>query len=240
MDDEPQQVDSSPSAPVQCSGWVPQGAKTVTGGVGCDADAASFSTDHLIESAVARILDAFESKLAYDASKQVQIDRLHEEVLQHRSNHLVRSARPLVHGLIRLHDDMGKLLTIWRAKPSGELSPARVFSMLEGLQEDIEIVLGQNGVVTYRSDSKAFDPRLQRVLKVVATEDATLAGTVAEKLRPGFEQGNEILEKERVAFFELAATAAPAPAPDFAPASPPVAEPTDLPSTRAATPTQES
>lgn len=156
-----------------------------------------------IDEGVDRILAAFEAKLAYDATKQVQIDRLHEELLQHRNDLATRTARPLVHGMIRLHDDIGKLLAALRTKSTDELTPDRFFSLLEGIQEDVEIVLSQNGVAAYREPSSPFDPRRQRVLRKVGTAEEALAGTVAESIRPGFEQGTEILEKERVATFEF-------------------------------------
>ena len=213
MGDEPPQTSAASDTLVASTGdeaAVPHEAATAPRAASGDIDAASANFEQLIHSAVATILGAFETKLAYDASKQLQIDRLHEELQQLRSNQVARAARPLVHGLIRLHDDMGKLLSIWRVKPASELSAARFFSTIEGLQEDVEIVLGQNGVVAFRAASTTFDPRLQRVLKVVPTDDPTLAGTVAETLRPGFEQGSEVLEKERVAFFELGAGPSPA------------------------------
>jgi len=156
-----------------------------------------------VNAGVERILAAFEAKLAYDASKQIQVDRLHSELQQHRGDLVARVARPLVHGMIRVHDDMGKLLSALRAKSADELTPERFFSLLEGLQEDVEIVLGQNGVAAYREPGGPFDPRRQRVLRKVGTGEEALAGAVAESIRPGFEQGTEILEKERVATYEF-------------------------------------
>jgi molecular chaperone GrpE (heat shock protein) len=156
-----------------------------------------------ITAGVDRVLDAFERKLAYDASKQLQVDRLHAELQQHRADFANRVARPLVHAMIRLHDDIGKLLSALRGKHAEELSPERFFALMEGLQDDVEIVLGQNGVTAYREPDKIFDPRRQRALTRIATQDKGLAGKVAETIRPGFEQGSEILEKERIAIYEL-------------------------------------
>lgn len=155
-----------------------------------------------IEAAVERVLDAFERKLAYDTSKQLQVDRLHAELQEHRAGLALRAARPIVHGMIRLHDNIGKLVTALHNKPSDELSPAHLFALFEGLQEDIEIILAQNGVAAYREPSQTFDPRRQRAVRAVVTHDPQLGGCVAEPLRPGFEQGGEILEKERVVVYQ--------------------------------------
>lgn len=152
---------------------------------------------------VCNVLEAFQSKLAYDATKQLQIDRLHEELQEYRRDLVMRTTRPLVNGVIQLHDDMSKLLAALREKPLTEITPQKFLSLLEGLQEDVEIVLSQNGITSYREPMKHFDPRRQKVLRTVQTSDESLAGTVAESMRPGFEQGIEILAKERVALHEF-------------------------------------
>lgn len=170
-----------------------------------------------IEAGVERVLDVFERKLAYDAAKQLQVDRLHAELQEHRAGLVNRTARPIVQGMIRLHDGIGKLVASLRSKSAEELSPERFFALLDGLQEDVEIVLEQNGIGAYRQPEGTFDPRRQRALRTVVTHDSQLAGQVAETLRSGFEQGSEILEKERVAVYEFR----PAPAPDPSPVDSP-------------------
>lgn len=155
-----------------------------------------------VDAGVAQILNGFEAKIAYDSTKQDQIDRLHEELQKYREDIVSRAARPLVNGMIRLYYDTGKLLFALQSKPHGELSPERYFSIMEGLQEDIEIVLGQNGITSYKGPSGPFDPKRQRVLKKTRTRDDALAGQVVESIRPGFEQGTEVIEKESVAIYE--------------------------------------
>lgn len=172
-------------------------SKTTEGGEQLDA------IEKAIAAGVERVLNAFEAKLAYDATKQLQVDRLHEELQQYRADLIARTTRPLVQGMIRLHDDIGKLLTALQSKPTDELSPQRFFALLEGLQGDVEILLGQNGVAAYREPAGPFNPRRQRALRKVGTDEAALVGTIAESIRPGFEQGSEVLEKERVATFQF-------------------------------------
>lgn len=148
------------------------------------------------------LLQTFESKLAYDQSKQVQIDRLHDELQQHRGDLVARTVRPLINGIIRLHDDAGKLLGSLKDKPEDELTPKRFFKLFDGFQEDLEDLLGDNGVTAYREVGGPFDPRRQRLLRKVPTSNEALVGLVAESLRPGFEQGTQILEKERISAYE--------------------------------------
>ena len=159
----------------------------------------------MLDGSIDRILRVFSDKLAYDASKQLQIDRLHEELQQHRSDLAAQAALPLVRGMIRVHDDIGKLHGALEAKFDDEFSLEKFLRILKSLQEDVELVLEQNGACAYREPGKSFDPKRQRILRTVPTEDQGLAGSVAESTRPGFELNSRIIEKERVSTYVFAA-----------------------------------
>ncbi len=163
-----------------------------------------------IQAATDHILEAFEAKLAYDATKQQQVDRLHEELQQHRSNLVEKAARPLVLGLVRLYDDIDKVSTAQRRKPPEALTPDRFYRVLEDIQDDVELLLGQNGFTAFRESTEQFDPHRQRILEKWPSANEADTGRVAKSLRPGFEKGTEIIEKERVAVYVYDASA-PAP-----------------------------
>lgn len=173
-----------------------------------------------LERRIGGVLEAFNDKLLYDAAKEKHFDRLHRELAEYRSDVLRRASRPLVHGLIGLHGDVGRLVSAWRRK--GEEAPLETWLARFGeLREDIELLLDDHGVTAYRGDrGEAFDGRLQTVVATVATDDGGRHGTVAESRRPGFEQDERILVRERVAVFELQETTTSESAPpDGAPAS---------------------
>ncbi|KOR29011.1 hypothetical protein TI04_09625 [Achromatium sp. WMS2] len=117
-----------------------------------------------LQAGMKHILDAFTTKIAYDAFKQQQIDRLHEELQQHRGNLIARTMRPLVHGVIHLHDTIGKLII--HLEKVQDQQQKDFCAILQGIQEDVEILLSHNGVKAYRegNTNAAFDPRRQRVL----------------------------------------------------------------------------
>ena len=143
---------------------------------------------------------AFESKLAYDEKKQLQIDRLYEELQQHRADLVGRAARPFTQGMVQLHDDIGKLIVGYRTKPE-QISPDRFFKVLEDLQEDVERALGQCGITLFLEPGRTFDPRRQTALKVEDCDDEAIAGTVKKSIRPGFEEDGRVLKKERVSVY---------------------------------------
>jgi molecular chaperone GrpE len=161
----------------------------------------------------ARVLQAFGEKLAFDAFKEAQVERLHAEVQQHREGLLERATRPLLNAVIRMHDDLGKATASLRARPPGEITPECTFRLLDGFREDLELLLSQHGVELFDPPGDLFDPRLHTALRTVATADPALAGRIAERLRPGFSHGDALLQKARVAVFtRQAAPAAAAPA----------------------------
>jgi molecular chaperone GrpE (heat shock protein) len=152
---------------------------------------------------VGQILHAFEQKLVYDRGKEEQISRLHEELQTYKANLLAKTNRPFIIGLIRMHDDLAKVGQDIRQRETESLTPEKVAELLEGFQEDIEILLEQHGVAAYREQAERFDPRRQMALRTVPTGAPDQVGIIASPLRPGFEQDGTIVQKERVAVYAL-------------------------------------
>lgn len=157
----------------------------------------------VIEEGIGRILDTFEEKLKYDTSKQLQVDRLYKELQEYRRDLVAQTISPFLRGIIRLHDDIGRLLSDLKENATEKLSSGHFFGHLEGLQEDVKRVLEQNGVIIYHEAHGTFDPRRQRILQIVPTDDESRNGRLAESIRPGFEYGTQILEKERVSVYKF-------------------------------------
>ena len=57
----------------------------------------------LLSNLEARLLDAFNQKLAFDTFKEKQIDRLHEELQGYKSDLLLKATQPLIAAIIKLH-----------------------------------------------------------------------------------------------------------------------------------------
>lgn len=143
-------------------------------------------------------------RLALDRFKEEQITKLHDELQAYRNDLVQRSARQILQGVIRLHDSLGKVVTAMRQKPAEELTPERFFKQLDGFRDDIELLLDQHEVKPFEVSGEELDPRRQTAVSRVPTEDASLIGRIAERLRPGFEQGETLLQKERVAVYAAA------------------------------------
>lgn len=159
---------------------------------------------HLQETVTAGFADLLQQlrdKVTYDRFKEEQITRLHEELQGYKSDLVSKPARQLVQGLIRMHDDLGKMAAALRQKPAEELTPERFFQQFADFQDDLELLLGQNGVERFQTPGDVFDPRRQTAIRMVPADDPARVGQIAERLRPGFEQGEALLQKERVAVY---------------------------------------
>ena len=202
--DEPADPGGTPTAPVATDG-----DEDGKGALAAAVVERLEAIEALVETRIGRVLEVFENKLAYDRSKDLQVDRLHEELQQHRSDLLGRAVRPLVLAVIALHDDIGKMVSALRKKPREALSPEEFLQLLDSLQEDVVLLLDRHGVEAYREEpGRRFDPKRQKVLKTIATGDRETGGTVAESVRPGFEQSGQIVEKERVSVYRFEASQA--------------------------------
>ncbi len=168
---------------------------------GAEMEAALEPLRAAITSGFADVLRAFEDKIAYDHTKERQIDRLHAELQEHKRDLLAKIKRPLIQGIVRLHDDLGKVVAALDRRPAEELTPERFFRAFDGFADDIELLLGQHGIETYSTPSQEFDPRQQTALRTETTDDPQLVGTIAARLRPGFAEGETLLQKERVAVY---------------------------------------
>jgi molecular chaperone GrpE len=165
--------------------------------------------EELVDKRFEQVFKTFEEKLTYDRVKEDQISRLHDELQAYKADLVAKTARPLTSGIIRFHDDVGRIVEALRKRDVAELTPDRFFKVIQGFQQDIEIVLSDNGVEAYSEPGDTFDPHRQKALATVPSTDAALTGHIAARLRPGFEQSGTVLQKERVAVYVLADAGAP-------------------------------
>lgn len=154
-----------------------------------------------VSTGLAELLRELREKAALDRFREEQIDRLHAELQAYKNDLVSKTARQLIQGLVRLHDDLARSAAVLRQKPPEELTPETLFRQLADFQDDIELLLGQHGVELFAGVGEAFDPRRQTVARTVPTDDPGQVGHIAERVRPGFEQGETLLQKERVAVY---------------------------------------
>lgn len=142
----------------------------------------------------------FEREARAEATREKIVDRLHAELQDYKHDLLLKTLRPIFVDLIQLHDDIGKMVEV-QGESDGEV--ARLLDLMRGFQQGIEDVLYRQGVEPFSEDGTAFDPRRQRAVTTVPTDDPTLAKTVAARLRKGFQVGGKVIRPEVVSVYAV-------------------------------------
>ena len=168
----------------------------------------------LLSNLEARLLDAFNQKLAFDTFKEKQIDRLHEELQGYKSDLLLKAAQPLIAAIIKLHSDVGRLIRgISREDPT-KLTVEQIIGFFDSFRDEIVDLLAARGVEMFQTaGGDRFDARRQSSVGTVETSNSELAGRVAETAQPGFEQGATVLSKEKVKIYSFARSGSDEPKP---------------------------
>ena len=180
-----------------------------------EADSAPKSQDDLsalLSNLEARLLDAFNQKLAFDNFKEKQIDRLHEELQGYKSDLLLKAAQPLIAAMIKLHADAGRLIIGISQEDPTKLTAERIIGFFDNFRDEIADLLAARGVEMFLATvGDQFDARRQSSVGTVETSNLALAGRVAETAQPGFEQGSTVLSKEKVKIYSAACSGADEP-----------------------------
>lgn len=125
----------------------------------------------------------FEREIRAEATREKVVDRLHAELQEYKQDLLLNVLRPVFVDLIQLHDDIGKIVA---AHPEADGETRRLVDLMAGFQQGIEDILYRQGVEPFSVDGDAFDPRRQRAVATVATDDPALNKTIAARHRKGF------------------------------------------------------
>ena len=150
-----------------------------------------------MESGLGRKLDAlqtaFDREIRAEATREKVVDRLHAELQEYKAGLILGILRPIFLDLIQLHDDIGKM--------TNSTDPTPEVARLLDTQQAIEDILYRQGVEPFTEEGDTFDPRRQRSLTTVPTDDPTLNKKVAARLRKGFQSGDKVIRPEIVSVY---------------------------------------
>jgi len=144
----------------------------------------------------------FEREVRAEATREKVVDRLHAELQEYKQDLLLGILRPVFVDLIQLHDDIGKMVAA-QGESGGDVR--RLLDIMQGYQQAIEDILDRQGVEPYTLEGDTFDPRRQRAVGTVPTDDPSLAKTIAARLRKGFRTlaGDRVIRPEIVSVHAL-------------------------------------
>jgi molecular chaperone GrpE len=152
-----------------------------------------------------RQLDAIQAILEREAraeaTRERVVDRLHAELQEYKQDLLLKVQRPIFVDLIQLHDDIGKMIEARLVDEAGADRAGAIRGVLESIRVAIEDILYRQGVEPFAAEEDAFDPRRQRAVATVATDDPARNKTIAARLRKGFQAGDKLIRPEIVSVY---------------------------------------
>jgi molecular chaperone GrpE len=143
----------------------------------------------------------FDREIRAEATRERIVDRLHAELQDYKQDLLLKVQRPMFVDLIQLHDDIGKMIDAQSNDDADRSGGVR--DLLGSIRTGIEDILYRQGVEPFTAEGDEFDPRRQRSVTTVPTEDPERNKTIANRLRPGFQSGDRIIRPEIVTVYIL-------------------------------------
>lgn len=162
------------------------------------------------------LADQFAHKLRYDETKQTIIDRQHEELERYRQDASFTLSKAIIMDVISEVDSAEKSSKFYEPLDCTPENYAKLKKLMLGIADDLRDLLERNDIYSYRSEiGDPFNAKKHRVLKTVPTGDETLAKTIQESVRWGFENADKVIRHELVNVYAYdPSLATPAEAPD--------------------------
>ncbi|MBR5147031.1 MAG: nucleotide exchange factor GrpE [Bacteroidales bacterium] len=135
----------------------------------------------------------FDSKIAQDEHKAQLFDKMYSELQNYKNDIYAKILKPFVLSTVSLLDDTNTFIA-----KLGENESAMAEKYLRSIPDDLIDVLESNGVVLYEDNGDKFNPRTQRALKQVPTDNQELDGFIAKRVRKGYSWNGVNLKPELV------------------------------------------
>lgn len=139
----------------------------------------------------------FQQKIAQDSHKAELFDKMYDELQAYRADIYAKLLKPFILSTITVIDDTNGFIA-----RLGENDSAKAEAYLRGIPDDLVDILDQNGVDIYREDTEVFNPRTQKAMKSVLTDDPEQHKHIAKRLRPGYRWNGTILKPELVQIYK--------------------------------------
>ena len=143
----------------------------------------------------------FETKLKYDSAKQKQIDTLYHENQQYRDGIIRRFQTAMILAVIEQIDEASRQIAYFENAGFSEVNFQKILKSYRDIALSFQdMLLEKFNVENYRCQAgDQFDPKRQRSLKTVATDNPDLNKLVKQSLRFGYQSDEgQVLRPELV------------------------------------------
>ncbi len=154
-----------------------------------------------LEYAVGSLHDEVHAMVAKTTTRDELLSKAYDELYAFRQQLWVQQEQKILRAFIRFHDDVAKFFEPLVSGTAVGPDRTRISNVHHALQTSIEVYLSDFNIEKFNVPDDTFDPASQIALHVEPSKDTELVGRVFHRVRPGFCQGDTIIQKERVQVF---------------------------------------
>ena len=158
----------------------------------------SIKTNEEILLELRKLNKQFESKIKYDEQKEKTIERLHSELQKYKADLYKKMLLPIVNDLIRFIEREERNLHFLKENPP---SIGKLIDRFFDLFDDMRDILYNQGIDAYKEEGDIFDPKRQKIIKKIITDDSNKDKKVANHRNWGYEWDGKIIKPEGVDLF---------------------------------------
>lgn len=131
--------------------------------------------------AIKNLDSKFDKKIHEDTHKNELFDKMYNELQSYKTDLYAKILKPFIMSTITFLDDTKTFI-----ERLGENDAEAAEKYLRGMPEDIVDILESNGVELYEDESEKFNPRTQRVVKQVPTDNPDYDNSIVKRVRKGY------------------------------------------------------
>ncbi|MCD4656503.1 MAG: nucleotide exchange factor GrpE [Planctomycetes bacterium] len=144
-----------------------------------------------------KLTESFNKRFLNDKAKDQAFDKLYESMQEYKDDFLVNAKKPIFLDLIRLNDDIQKMLS----QENNGSSEEETDNKLELISDLVIEILYRNDIDVISEAPKIFDRNFQKSVKRVITDSKEKDREVVEILKIGFIHGSQIVRPQEVSVY---------------------------------------
>lgn len=152
---------------------------------------------------VSELKDLFNQKIANDEYKDQLFDKMHAELVKYQQGSVNKMVDDMAMDVILLSDNTKQTINKYRDREPSEENYTKLLNQFQGIADELEDILFRQGIEPYTVEDDEFDPKKQRVIGKVTTDQEELNNKVASKGAIGYEKDSgQVLRRENVKIYK--------------------------------------
>ena len=152
---------------------------------------------------MSELKDLFNQKIANDKHKDQLFDKMHAELVKYQQGSVNKMVDDMAMDVILLSDNTKQIIDAYKDRDPSEENYIKLLNQFQGISDELEDILFRQGIEPYTVEDDEFDPKKQRVIGKVTTDQEELNNKVASKGAIGYEKDSgQVLRRENVKIYK--------------------------------------